>query len=231
MRVGFPHSRYVVLAFALCILIAGAPILGAQPASTGAPAPASDAPAPAAASTAAAPHLTLVFFSQHRLPERAWVALFAAMRANLPEAAAEIPALDANAELVRGDALARETVVPDSVTVYLHGDCDPAPLPQPAPMGEPLGWVFKVGPRIEPVIHVECTPIGEEISQRTQWLSQQGRREAMSEAVTRVILHEWAHIATQNSAHSREGITKAGFGVKDLMPAGRQAQLSTPDMH
>jgi hypothetical protein len=230
MRVEFPYSRYVSMAFALCILIAGAPILGAQGAGDNAPAQASEAPAPVATRNPVAPHPALVFFSQHRLPESAWAALFTAMRANLPEAAAEIPALDAHAELIRGDELARETVVPESVTVYLHGDCNLSPMTEPFPQAEPLGWVLKVGPRIEPVIHVECTPIGEEISQRTEWLSAERRRAAMSEALTRVILHEWAHIATQSSAHRTEGITKAEFGVDDLVPAGREAQLSAPGL-
>jgi len=39
------------------------------------------------------------------------------MRAELPEAEAEIPALNANVELVRGDQLARGALVPQSVTV------------------------------------------------------------------------------------------------------------------
>ena len=40
----------------------------------------------------------------------------------------------------------------------------------------------------------------------------------MAHAVARVILHEWIHIATQNSGHSSYGLTKARFGVDDLAP-------------
>jgi hypothetical protein len=221
MRVELPYFRFVVPAFVLCILIYGAPILGGQQAGA---LEASNV-APGQAGDAVPAHPALVFFSQHRLPESTWTALFAAMRANLPEAAAEVSALDANAQLIRGDGLDPETLVPQSVTVYLHGDCDLAPVPQSLPAGERLGWVVKVGPQIMPVIHVECTQIGQELSQEAVWMGRDKRTAAMSEAMARVILHEWAHIATQSSAHRAEGITKAQFGVDDLVPKECEARV------
>jgi hypothetical protein len=212
------QTRLVPMLLALCVIVCGPPILVGEPAGGFAPVQADDAPAP---------HLTLVFFSQHRLPERAWAALFAAMRAELPEADAEIPALSANVELVRGDQLARGVLVPESVTVYLHGDCNPAPLPVPFAGGVRLGWVVKDGAQIVPVIHVECTAVGQEISERTEWQTRDARTGAMSEALARVILHEWAHIATQSSAHGAKGITKAQFGVGDLIQNRREALICT----
>jgi hypothetical protein len=208
--------------FALCIIFCGAPIRAGQQAGSSASAQTGDAPASP---------LTLVFFAQHRLPERAWAALFAAMRAELPEAEAEIPALNANVELVRGDQLARGALVPQSVTVFLHGDCNLSPLPEPSAGGVRLGWVVKDGAQIVPVIHVECTAIGQEISERTEWLTRDARTDAMSEALARVILHEWAHIATQSSAHGAKGITKAQFGVDDLMQSRREAQICPHGLH
>lgn len=228
MRVEFLHARshsgprssIVPLLFALCIVVCGPSILTGEQARSIPPAEVNDAPAP---------HPALVFFAQHRLPERAWDALFAALRASLPEASAEIPALradvDANVALIRGDSLAHGVLVPQSLTIYLHGDCDLSPLAESFPGGVPLGWVVKEGPRIEPVIHVECTPVGQVISQRTEWMSRDERTAAMSEALARVILHEWAHVATQSSAHGTHGITKAQFGVDDLMQSGHEAQI------
>jgi hypothetical protein len=232
MRVEFRHTRHQARLhtiqhtnvapwlFALCIVLCGAPVLMGQQAGGLLPAQASDAPAP---------HLTLVFLAQHRMTERAWAALFAAVRAGLPEAAAEVPALnanvDANVELIRGDTLAHGVLVPQSVTVFLRGDCNPSPVPEPFPGGAALGWVVREGPQIVPTIHVECTAIGQEISERTERLNWDGRTAAMSEAMARVILHEWAHIATQSSAHGAKGITKAQFGVNDLVQSGRQAEV------
>jgi hypothetical protein len=211
------HAEVVPLLFVLCIVLCGAPILAGQPARSIPPAQASDAPPP---------QLTLVFFSQHRLPERAWAALFQAVRANLPEAAAEVPALNGNLELIRGDAVAHGELVPESVTVYLHGDCSPPPLVQSFSGGARLGWVVKEGAQIVPTIHVECTAIGQEISERTERLNGDGRTAAMSEALARVILHEWAHVAMQSSVHGARGITKAQFGVNDLLYSGREAEIN-----
>jgi hypothetical protein len=215
MRVEIPHFRFLLPAFFLCILISGAPILRAQP----------NADSSAQTNNAAVPHPALLFFSQHRLPEDAWTALFAAMRATLPASAEEVPALDAQVELIRGDGLAHGAVVPQSVNVYLHGDCHLSPQPESFSAGQPLGWVVKVGPQIEPVIHVECTQIGQELSRSAEWMSKDARTATMSEAMARVILHEWAHIATQSGAHGKKGITKARFGVDDLVVNNRQAQV------
>jgi hypothetical protein len=216
MKTGSSLFRLAWIAFLLCILISGAPILGAQPGDVGV-APAKAAAVPVPTDNGASPGVALVFFSQHKMPEAAWTALFAAMRARLPEAAAEVPTLDAHVKLIRGDRLARETVVPESVTVYLHGDCQLYPMAQSMAGGERLGWVMKVGSRIEPVIHVECTPIGRELSQNAEWMSSEERMTAMSAGLTEVILHEWAHVATQSSAHAKNGITKARFSVDDLV--------------
>jgi len=41
--------------------------------------------------------------------------------------------------------------------------------------------------------------------------------QVMSEAVARVIVHEWVHIATQNPGHAREGVAKSSFSVFDLL--------------
>ncbi len=218
MRAELPRTRlagyrFVLPASAFCLLVAGAPILGAQPLNESAPAQAAGAPA------------ALVFFAQHRMPETLWRALFAAMRANLPELAEEIPAIDANPALVRGDTLAHGDTLPQGITVYLHGDCGHSLEPATFVVGVRLGWVLKVGERIEPVIHVECAQIAQEISWRTEWMTRDQREAAMAEALARVILHEWAHIALQSAVHGPKGITKAGFGVDDLLPGDRLAQV------
>jgi hypothetical protein len=163
-------------------------------------------------------------FAQHRLPESSWTALFAALRANLPEVAAQFPTLDANPELIRGDALPFGEPAPKAIAVYLRGDCRAPLLPSPFPSGEALGWVLMAHAQIESVIHVECTAIGEELSRSTERMSPEQRTAAMSEAIARVVLHEWVHIATQSAAHERQGIGKARFGVNDLLAPERDAE-------
>jgi len=39
----------------------------------------------------------------------------------------------------------------------------------------------------------------------------------MAEAMARVILHEWVHIATQSAHHGSHGVTQSVFGLQDLL--------------
>jgi hypothetical protein len=82
--------------------------------------------------------------------------------------------------------------------------------------------------RIAPFAHVDCTRIGEVLGLHAQGMRRQQRVEAMAVALARVILHEWIHIATQNSTHAREGIEKAQFSVVDLIA---KQDGSAPSFH
>jgi len=71
--------------------------------------------------------------------------------------------------------------------------------------------------RIEPFAHVDCTRIGQVLGPQALGLNRNQRNTVMTGAIARVVLHEWIHIATQNPAHAESGISKAQFGVADLM--------------
>jgi len=219
MRTALPHSHLRSIAFVSCVLLFAAPILGAQP---------TDGGLPPQARTAPDPRPVLLVYSQHRLSPEEWAALFTALHTALPEAAAELPARDTNPEFIRGDYHPEENPDGGVVTVYLRGDCRASV--QRVPISGPvrLGWVNQVDGRILPIIHVECTEIGEEISGRTHWMSRNERTAAMSEAIARVVLHEWVHVATQSAAHGANGLSKAQFGVNDLL-CGEQARNCGPD--
>jgi len=55
-----------------------------------------------------------------------------------------------------------------------------------------------------------------------------GERNATAEAIARVILHEWVHVATQNPRHTEQGISKQTFGVKDLLTEDEAMQRNPP---
>jgi hypothetical protein len=208
MRVALPHLQPRTLAFVLCVFPFAPPVLGAQPTDNGPPARARAAPEQ---------RPVLLVYSEHGLSEESWAALFAALRANLPEAAAKVPASEANPQFLRGDDPANGNLAGEVITVQLRGDCRPSVQHVPFPGGESLGWVSKVGKIVVPIIHVECTQIGEQISGRTQWMNRNERTAAMSEAIARVTLHEWVHVAAQSAAHGSDGITKAIFSTDDLL--------------
>ena len=167
-----------------------------------------------------APHTTVVVFADHPLPKSEWPSLFAAIRSVLAEfASTKTHVVDINAELVQGDALVPGLRVDASLSVYLHGDCN-AQLQPPRgyPAGATLGWVWQRQGTIEPFVHVDCTSIGQMLEPGIYWFSKEQRVHAMAGAIARVIVHEWIHIATQSAGHSAHGVTKAHFGIDDLLP-------------
>jgi hypothetical protein len=168
------------------------------------------------------PHTTLVIFAGNRTNDRQWAALLSALRKNLAEAVADSQAIASNPEIVRGEAMQPGLRVDTAVVVFLHGDCDLEPLAWRTAYGVRLGWVRKVNGQIQPFAHVDCTQIGQVLGPQVLGLDRDRREALMAGAISRVILHEWIHIATRSSAHADRGIAKAQFGVGDLLAGDGQ---------
>jgi hypothetical protein len=158
----------------------------------------------------------LVIFSDQALRDSAWAALLSALEKGAQDEAAAAPGLAENVVFVRGDRMVAGIDASEAISVYLHGDCSLVPVARTNPMGA-LGWVRRVRGRIEPFIHVDCTKIAEELGPVALGMNRQRLDQVMSEAVARVIVHEWVHVATQNPGHAREGVAKSSFDVLDLL--------------
>jgi hypothetical protein len=189
----------------------------------------------------ASPQTTMAIFNERPMPDGLWHALIATLRQDLAPNSPEVQGISAQApsqskehtsgtvanpqiEVIRGDKIEPGIAVDNSVTVYLMGDCKTTPTPQSGLSGQPqprisgaLGWVNMTDAHIEPFIHVDCKRIGQMLGVAGIGRSSEERNQLMANAISRVVLHEWIHIATQNPKHSREGVTKAKFGVQDLL--------------
>ena len=170
-----------------------------------------------------APHTTLVIFADHKMAEDEWIALFASLRKGLTGSADGSP-LAADAELIRGNTLARVPLRKDAIAVYLQGDCTlvPPPLYSSHEFEGALGWVKRVNGRIEPYVHVDCRLLVQMLGRLGMHLSRDRRNAVMGEALARVIVHEWIHISTQSAAHANEGISQAQFTMTDLLADDRE---------
>jgi hypothetical protein len=164
-------------------------------------------------------HITVAIFANDPAHIDSWDAIFAALRRNLPEAAAIAPAIDPNPDLIRGDSIVPGRDISAAVVIYLRGDCTLHPLRKPFPQGEALGWVYEQSGKIQPFIFVDCARIDQALSVLAEYMSCNQRTAAMSEAIARIILHEWIHIASQRSSHHSAGLGKAHFSVEDLIPS------------
>jgi hypothetical protein len=163
-----------------------------------------------------APRPTLVVFAEQHMMDSEWVALFDALKKSARGSADEAPALKGGADLMRGDTIVHGLIVDNPISVYLHGDCRLISMPRYTPPGA-LGWVRLVRGRIEPFIHVDCEQIAQELGPLVLGMNRNRRDTVMGEAMARVIVHEWVHVATQNAGHAKHGVAKSRFGVADLL--------------
>ena len=170
------------------------------------------------AAVVATPRITLVVFSDKRLPDEEWTDLAAALRHTFENAVLESHSPIGGFDIVRGDTLAPGAVFDTAIPVYLHGECRLLGQPGQEDVRGPLGWVFRSHGHIEPFIHVDCARLSGVFGHQALWMNHGTRNAAMAEAVAHVVLHEWIHIATQSSVHTRDGISKDSFGVLDLVP-------------
>jgi hypothetical protein len=180
----------------------------------------------------APPKTTLAIFSDRRMPEEMWSALFTALRTELSSGAPEMQALvdlttghslDDQVKILRGDKIVLGLEVESPIPIFLHVDCNLAPRPSAVLFRQPpvtgaLGWVRSDHGHIEPFAHVDCTRIAQMLGPQAQHLNSDQRNKLMARAIARVILHEWIHIATQRPSHTQHGVTKAQFSVNDLAP-------------
>ena len=168
------------------------------------------------------PRLALVVFTDRRMPDDEWAAVSTALHQGFDSLALETHSLPGGFDVVRGDALVPGVQFDVAVSIYLHGDCRLLAQPGPYTVHGALGWVLRDHGQIEPFSHVDCARIAEILGQHVLGMTHATRDVAMAEAISRVALHEWLHIATQNSAHSRDGISKRSFGYQDLVPSYSQ---------
>jgi len=173
---------------------------------------------PVHAAVVATPRITLVVFSDNRLPDEQWTAIAAALHQSFENVAIESHSPIGGIDIVRGDTLSPGVVFDTPIPVYLHGQCRLLGEPSQMDVRGPLGWVLRHSGHIEPFIHVDCTRLTEMLGHQALWMNHGTRNAAMAEAIARVVLHEWVHIATQSAAHTRDGISKDSFGVLDLLP-------------
>jgi hypothetical protein len=166
---------------------------------------------------AAPHHVTLVFVPQRELSANEWLAIQSALRANLPSALDANPLIDPNPDIVRVEQIYPGLVVDDVVGVFLEGLCAPLiDLHGGAPAGA-LGWVYRRHGRIEPFVHIDCKLLVRMLGRSFFGRDRAQQQALLAQAIARVTLHEWLHIASQSPHHRGEGIERGSFSVNNLL--------------
>ena len=172
----------------------------------------------ARAAVVESPRVTLIVFSDEKMPDAQWNALSGGLQEEVTRTAVETHLLPSAMEIVRGNEVARGFRVEEPVSVYLHGDCRLIPHTSRHVVQGPLGWVLRDRGQIGPFIHVDCSRIGDLVGQYALGMNRERRDAAMAEAISRVVMHEMIHIATQSASHTSNGVEKGVFNIADLIP-------------
>lgn len=181
------------------------------------------------AAVVATPRITLVVFADRPMPGEEWSALSVALHEGFQTLSAETHFSAASFEILRGDTVVPGQQFDEVISIYLHGECRLMARPGKPMVEGALGWVFRDHGEIRPFIHVDCSRIAEVLAGHVLGANEEKRNAIMAEAVSRVILHEWMHVATQSPVHTRDGIEKSSFGVDDLVR--RESKMSAPASH
>jgi hypothetical protein len=174
---------------------------------------------PAPSLNAQQPGTAIVFYAPE-MKEELWPVLFQTLRADLADGEGNLPnglVLDQDPLFVRGDQNLLGVTFPRVITVKLLGHCDVFSQLNHTSEKGPLGWVLLISGRVQPFVSIDCARIAEVLRPATAGWSKQRRQDAMLQAISHVLIHEWSHVATQSSAHGSRGITQANLSVSDLI--------------
>jgi hypothetical protein len=169
------------------------------------------------------PGTAFVFYAPEMNPEVSadlWRVLFQKLRADLADGGGDLPdglVPDKDPLLVRGDQDLRAVTFSRVISVKLLGRCDAFSQTSHSSENGPLGWVLQISGKVQPFISIDCDRIAEVLRPATTGWTKQRRQDAMLQAITHVLIHEWSHIATQSSSHGSRGITQANLSVSDLI--------------
>jgi hypothetical protein len=176
-----------------------------------------------------APTTALVFYADRQASESLWPSLFQTLLQDLSADAGELPegvVLDKQPAILRGSDDLRGISFQHIVSVKLLGRCELLPQEQRSPASGPLGWVLRVSGKVQPYIYIDCARLAQVLQPAAGRMSKQQRQFAMAQAISRVLIHEWVHIDTQSSAHSRRGLTQSNLSIDDLIGPADHNRLS-----
>jgi hypothetical protein len=171
----------------------------------------------------------LVFYAQPEVKDDLWPLLFRLLRADLAAGAGDLGngvVLDKEPTIVRGSDDLKGISFTSVVSVKLLGRCDRLPQAEGVSPDGPLGWVVRVSGKIQPFVYIDCARLARELRPATATMDKPGREQAMAQGIAHVLIHEWGHIAAQNPAHGRRGLTRPYLSADDLMAAPPEPHLS-----
>lgn len=164
----------------------------------------------------------VIFYADSHAGDQVWTPLFQSFRQELAQESREYP-IPAEAELIPAANLAPGQDFSRILQVHLLGRCDVVQQAYRPLRAGPLGWVWQVSGEIQPFIYVNCERLAQILDPVTLGMNDEQRTHAMADAIARISVHEWIHIATQSGVHSNHGIERAELSADELVTAPQNA--------
>lgn len=190
--------------------------------------------ATARAASAVQDHTAIVFFADHAVHDQLWPALYASLAEDLAADTNELPdglIPDRNPVFFRDVDLSKGIPYTDVIEVKLIGRCDVLPQAERPMSSGPLGWVLKVSTQIQPFVSIDCTRIAQVIRPAIRGMTPEQRLQAMTQAISHVLIHEWIHFAHQSSFHGEHGIMQANLSVEELIASPKHCAQDADCSH
>lgn len=150
-----------------------------------------------------------------------WTALVEELHKSQAREAVTVPPLSGQLDVLRGGASIPQLDAEAILSITIIGDCSLIPGPRRSVEGA-LGWVRREKGEIRPFVHVDCERIVEMLGPVALGMNEKRRNTVMAEAIARVIVHEWVHVATQNPGHTKSGVMQSQFQLGDLLADDEQ---------
>lgn len=158
---------------------------------------------------------TLIVLADPHVTAYLWPVLVESLRLESALESRQAP-VDGDPAIILADRTTPGPEFPKRIQIELLGRCDLS-APSLGFHEGPLGWVLEYQGKIEPDIHVNCARLTQYLRPVISLMSNERRQQALSGAISRIVVHEWIHIATQSAEHSGQGVMHSELSIHDLI--------------
>jgi hypothetical protein len=158
---------------------------------------------------------TLIVVADRYISNGLWPLLVDSLRLESAWESRNSP-IDGNPTIMLAERTTPGPEFPKRVLIQLLGRCELGAASFGSREG-PLGWVLEYQGKIQPDIRVNCARLIQYLRPVIALMPNQKRQQAISQAISRIVLHEWIHVATQNTNHVGHGVMQPELSIHDLI--------------
>ncbi|HEY4049946.1 MAG TPA: hypothetical protein VGM27_24040 [Acidobacteriaceae bacterium] len=158
---------------------------------------------------------TLIVVAEPHISEGLWPLLVDSLRLESAWESRDEP-IDGKPTVMLAERTTPGPELPERVQIQLLGHCELGAASFGSREG-PLGWVLEYQGKIQPDIRVNCARLMQYLRPVISLMPKERRQQAISQAISRIAVHEWIHVATQSTCHRGRGVMQSELSIRDLI--------------